>query len=279
MRFWFLGSSKRKGDYKGFYSENSKIIEFKAKDGEIFEVEIIENPSKELRETEDIVMKLIKTLTRKARGNLDELVEKKIFPYADILLIVRNKKNLEVVGYATGEYMENNKVVFLSSTMLLPKVQNRGIGTFLNHIIVKEGLKRNKFRTVYFVTRTPNPIVFATLASKIDIVPSIRGRKPSYTEVKIASKIASKWSPNCKFNPETFVIEGAYLCEPELIYNSDKVPWSHIEVVNKFCESYLRFKEKRGNAFVIVGKISPFLILKEAIKDKLKRSKVFKSLL
>ena len=45
------------------------------------------------------------------------------------------------------------------------------------------------------------------------------------------------------------------------------------EILDELCERHLGFKEKKGNAFVIVGRISLFSMLKETIKAKFSRRK------
>jgi len=243
------------------YSEESKIIKFKAKTGEVFEIEVIENPKMRLRDIKDKVINDIKDLTKEAWGDPRDLAEKWVY-LSDILTVARKEEKIR--GYATGRYIKED-VFLLSVTIVASKDRNKGLATFMNYAILrtawKNRIKKARwriwiwFQPFYIVFRTHNPILYEAISRKINVVPSLKGRQPSPREIKIATEVAHMLSPGHKFDPKTFVIEDAASSYPELIYKVDQIPWSSDKKVNEFCERHLKLTERKGNTFVVVGKV------------------------
>ncbi|RKY63594.1 MAG: hypothetical protein DRQ08_09335 [Candidatus Latescibacterota bacterium] len=245
-----------------FYSKESKIIKFKAKTGEIFRIEVIEEPNRKLKSIRSKVISDIKNLTKKVWGDPRDLAAQ-WFSLADVLLIARKEGNMK--GFATGKYLKDN-VVLLLGTVIIPDARNKGLATFMNTFILrlawKRILKKAKWKVwkwlqpLYLVFRTENPSLYEAISKKIRVVPSIKGLSPSHYEVKIATEVATMLSPNCEFDRDTFVIKKACSAYPELSYPQEKIPWARDKRINEFCERYLRLTEREGNIFVIVGRIS-----------------------
>ena len=247
-----------------FYSKESKIIEFKAKTGEYFDIEVIEEANVRLKDIKDKVINDIKFLTKEALGDPKDLAEE-WFHLSDILVIARREGKIR--GYAIGKYVRDT-LLFFPVTMVSPQDRNKGLAMFMNYTILTTAWRRRIkeagwkiwkwLRPLYIAFRTYNPILYKAVGKRIDVVPSIRGRTPSLQEIKIATEIANLSSLGCKFDPQTFVIEGALSPYPEL-FKSENIPWSLDKKIDEFFERHLKLTEEKGNVFVVVGKISKTL--------------------
>jgi len=246
------------------YSEESKIIKFKAKTGEFFDIEVVEEPKEKLKNIKDKVVGDISSITKRALGDPGDLA-KKWFYMADILAIARREGRIK--GYAIGKYIRDT-LFFFPVTMVLPQDRNKGLAMFMNYTILRmlwrRRIKKAKwriwkwFQPLYITFRTYNPILYRAISKRIDVVPSVKGRIPSPQEVKIAREVANLSSPEYKFDPQTFVIEGALSSYPELFKN-ENVPWTSDRRVNEFFEKHLKLSEKKGNVFVVVGRVPKLL--------------------
>ena len=182
---------------------------------------------------------------------------KKWLDLADVLILARF--NNQICAFATGKFLEDD-FVLLIATMVDPKYQNYGLSTFINSLIIKKAfwrkIKRGKFLgPLYFAFRTPNPILYASTAKKVRVIPSVNGIKPDSKEIGIFRKIVREFFPNLEYDQENLTVKGAYLPYPELVYQKDIIPWSRDERVNEFFEKNLKLTKREGNTMVVIGKV------------------------
>lgn len=231
------------------------------KNGEILDIEIILDPTETFADKKEIIVKEMRNITSKCWADFRD-VTFKWFDLADILLIV--KKGERIVAFSTSKFMEGDLIVFLS-TMVLPEFQSMNIAKTLQKITIKNFLIKNfriihfklwkHFKNLYFSYRTSNPRLIKAV-KRYNLALPINGCKPTLEEINIAKKVAKMFSPDCRFNSDSFVIEGAFKDNSDLIYEQEEIPWSNDEKIDKFCEEYLGYKEKKGNLFVVVGHLS-----------------------
>ncbi len=155
-------------------------------------------------------------------------------------------------------------LTFISS-MVRKEYQSRGITARASRINIKHhyyyllslGLASAisiLFRPVYFVFRTPNPRIYYSIC-KYNPFPSIVSpRACSTKELDMARRLVSALSPDCKFNEDTFVIEGA-LKNKGLYYSQHDYPKSKSPEINSYFERAIDYKNNCGNLQVIVGRI------------------------
>jgi len=241
-----------------FYCSDSKEKRFTSRDGDIFTIEIIDKPRIKLKENmKGIFINDVCKLAKVAWGDPGVFIDK-VFSLADIWLVAW--KGDELKGW-TAARIRNNVANFLSTT-ISPEVQQKGLASFLIRSVIKIGWWRNRgwklwewFSPFYLATRTCNPCVYESLSQKMPIFPSLKNRVPSKQELKIAIEVAHTFSPDNQFNPELFVIQGALVSCPDLIYRVDDIPWSSNSSVNQFLEERLELTKRKGNMLVIVGRV------------------------
>lgn len=229
--------------------------------GKSAELEIYRNTKAVSREKISEITRQVKEITESAWDDPGELVNKWL-ELADIIIIVKCDNHPS--AFAIGSYVDYD-IVSLVSTMVRPSLQNSGLSTHLNGLIIKNHfLTRFRFRRalkifapIYFVFRTPNPTLYASVNKKFSLFPSVSYREPSAKEIKVFNLIVKKFLADARVDRKTFVIKGAYSLYPNLIYKDKEIPWSKNETINNFFEKNLRLTKHEGNTMVVLGKISP----------------------
>ncbi len=266
------------------YTDKSRILFFTGRGGTRFNIEMFDPRHSALSEEEvDRVVNDMRIITRLSWGEWGETVQK-WFNLADLFLMARRADTHEMVGFATGRLVPEERLVILPSTMVIPGVQGEGLATFLNTAILKTGrntVLRNtpswkfwkELYSIYYAYRTRNPRAFGLAARRTDVVPSPRGRRPTHREISIAARVANMLSPNCVFNPETFIINLALADERQLL--ESETQWYGDPLIDDFCDRYLHLKDPlgklEGNLFVVVGHFNFWHELKEAVREKIRR--------
>ena len=235
----------------------------KLKSGDTFQLEIYSGLKKLSSEKKEELVNSMRKITSRSWHDFKEVTYLWL-EHADILLFVI--KDGELIAFSSNKFFSDELIVFLS-TMVLPEYQTLGIAKKLHAIAIgyfaKSQISRNgmkfwkNFSSIYFAYRTPNPRA-VNAAIKYDLSLPFHGRKPLEKELEMAKSVADIFSPTCHFDNKHFVIEGAFINSPELIYEEEAIPWSGDEIVDDYCAKYLDYKNKKGNLLVIVGRINPF---------------------
>lgn len=258
----------RNNKTSNLYCKDSKVVKFKAKTGEVFDIEIIEEPKEKLKKENYGVINDMRNITKTILGKAGGLIDKWFYS-ADFLLMARRSKNQESMGFSTGRYLDNN-LVLLHSSMIMPQVRHIGLAFYMNSIILRNILKlRLKgarwkfwrcFLPVYFGLRTPNPVVYEILSKNLRVFPSLTSEDPPHVIKNLAVKIAKTVSPECEFDIQKFVIKKAFSFFPELLYEVEEIPEAKDKRINDFFEQCLRLTKREGNALVVIGKL-PFPLI------------------
>lgn len=184
-------------------------------------------------------------------GDQEEFL-RKFIPQLDLVAIAEENNSIVAFSLAKTIIAKNYIAIAFFATRVLADYRNKGIAKKLleklsSRLIIKEKFLKlwNIFKPVYFVSITANPIVFAVMSKTLQIT----------TEVEIAEKFAQIFSPQNKFNRETFVLERAFLGSAEYYSDTQKIPWSNDESSNLFLEERLNLKNKTGNGLVFTGRI------------------------
>jgi hypothetical protein len=237
---------------------------------ERFNIEIYYKQNRSLQENKEFFLSIINDVTRDAWEEPSDLV-KKWFDLLDILVIAKQKDI--VCGFVIGNFMEEDFVLLVSS-MVRKNKQSIGLGLFINSIIINEGIKRRLFsfgsifkifKSFYFAFRTPNPILCSMVSSKTGVFPSMNRQEPTKKEIEIFDEIVSRFSPQAQIDKDNFIIKGAYLNYPKLIYEISNIPWSNNDKLNKFLDRRLKLTNREGNTMVIIGRVSFLRFIKNLL--------------
>ncbi len=160
-----------------------------------------------------------------------------------------------MLAYTLGGWLYPQKTAIIYSTVVKEAYQHKNLSNTLNFVLLKKLFLRNFFRRFYCVARTANPVVVAAMGKYMNAYPSPYRSSPDAQEVEIASEIAKMLSPDKEFNPQTFVIKKAFLQDGNLPKEFSNIP-HYSDKINSFCDRYLQYDKKEGDAFVIVGQAS-----------------------
>ncbi len=249
-----------------------KIIQ---KQNKANEIEVILNPKDAIKGDEkESIIREMERITIQAWEDFGDTVHK-WFNLADILLIA--KDNERIISFSTAKFENESLIIFLA-TMVHPSYQGLGLNKVFQNIIFKEFFKKKKkivgfkawkyLSNLYFSFRTANPRLVKE-ASKLHIALPIYGYRANYKEIEIARTVREMFSKEYQFDEKNFVIKGALRNKPNLIYTEDHVPWSHNKMIDEFCRQHLRYKEKEGNLFIIVGHLNFIQQLGMLIRSKI----------
>lgn len=229
---------------------------FKKIKGEIFAIELYYKSNKTLQADKKNVLKIMETITKDAWEDPDDLV-KKWFDLLDVFIIA--KKDGDVCGFVVGNFMKKDLVLLVASMVKIDK-QSIGLGSLINSIVIKTAIKKRGilkiFKPFYFAFRTPNPILYSMVSTKTNIFPSLSRETPTEKEKDIFNEIVNRFSSDAELDEDNFIIKGAYLNYPKLIYQKDDIPWSNNKEINSFLDKSLKLIDGEGNTMVIVGKIT-----------------------
>ena len=212
---------------------------------------IIENPHTCSRK--EWLLAEIKNLTREARGDFNSVIENIWFPNSEFCLFFENK-NSEIIAYSLAGWLEQHKVAIIYSTIVKEAYQEKGLSLLLNHKLIKKLFFNNFLKPFYLVARTANPIIIGMMAKYLNAYPSPFRKIASGEEIEITKKAVNSLSPECDFDSKNFVIKKAFGKDKELPSEFKKI-YYYSEEINKFCNTYLEYEKKEGNAFMVIGKV------------------------
>ncbi len=255
------------------YISTSKVINILAKlNGKIYSVEFIRNSHNEIAPLREIIVSDLKKVCTSAGQDPGDYVSKWV-SLADFLIVARY--NDEVIGFSIAHKYKADAVFFVA-TMIGKEHNNQSLGKFINYHLLRSFFWtrfRNPlifFRTLYFIFRTQNPILYSTWSKHTSLYPALtQNETPKDVKELAISFVQNTWG-NVKFDSDNFVIHNAYINTPGLAIKPNQVSWVNNVEINKLFEDRLHLSAGSIDALVIVGKVSKALqIATLAFKPKL----------
>ncbi len=202
------------------------------------------------------LIKILKEITSRAWADFGE-TPKVWLENTEYLVLVR-KGNDYIAFDAKG--VLGNDFIFLSS-MVWKEFQNKGIIKKASRISLKKHIVKTFFKNplkifkpLYFVFRTPNPILYESVVDFDPFPDILNNRKSEEKERELAIKIIELLSPGAKYDIESFVIEKA-LKNPDLFYSLETYPRTKNDKINDYFEKKINYSNNEGNLLIVVGKI------------------------
>ena len=246
--------------------EGGSVVKFRGKDGTIFSIEVIKDPDASLQSDKEAVLSEIRALTMKSWADPGDAAARWL-RQSHILLLARHSRRVH--GMATARYLGDD-VLFFPATIVLPESSNKGLGIFMNEMIIRAAFKnrvrKNNWKPwrwmqpIYVVFRTPSPRLYKMVSSRVNVVPSVSGRQPTDRELEIATEVSSTLCPGYRFDPQTFVNERADSSRSDLIYQPWQIPWSDDSIINEFFQRNLNLGRGEDKEFIVVGRVGLGLI-------------------
>jgi len=199
-------------------------------------------------------------------GYPQDIVKKDLLETKEGLMgVVRDGSKL--IGFSTVGWLRTSmcmsETLYLVFSSVSPQYQGVGVSTFVVATIISNIFKEKSMKEALLSLDTPNPVVLGLMAKVLRGIfpnPFRPGDQPNEEIRGLGKAIAAKMFPAQIFDDESFVVRERYLEYPGLIYLPDKVPQHSDGRVNDFCNSHLRYDEKRGNKFIVIGTIESEII-------------------
>jgi hypothetical protein len=245
--------------------DRDETLNYRSADGEVFEVEIVEEPSRLSGVDRERLISQMNSITSSAWAHADETVLRWL-EQSDIVLLASSHGIAQ--GLSTGRYLEED-VIFFPATMVAPDSANKGLAAFMNKTILLRAfryrIKKSGWRVwrwmkpIHVVFRTPNPIMYKIVSSRMRVFPSPWRKYPTPRELEIANRVATTLCPGFEFDANTFVSKRIGT-PSELVYDPSDVPWSGDVVVDDFFRENLEFGEGKEKEFIVVGTMGSRLL-------------------
>lgn len=190
---------------------------------------------------------------------------------ADLFLLANSKKLNSIIGFSLSHSYENDNIIYIAATMVIPQYQKKDVATkFVKKIVKTFFLKKIKYRLediflpFYLLFRTQNPSIYFDFQKyNLTLYPSFdQNVKIPKEIISIASKYAKILWPYASFDKETFVLKNAYKFHPDLALEPNHIHWSKNELINQEFKKRLNLDKKSYDALVIFVKINFFSAFK-----------------
>ena len=165
----------------------------------------------------------------------------------------------EYVGFSTaGQISPDKNLIYVASTMISEKYQNKGFASKLWMSSFKGALKLNinsLFKPVYFIFRTQNPKLYSILQRKTEIYPNFQNKQLKSSEKNMVIKASNFIWPNKELNVSEMILIDSCSEYPWLLPEISQINWSGNKQIDDFFESNLKLTKKGLDDFVVLGKI------------------------
>ncbi|OGC03561.1 hypothetical protein A2276_01450 [candidate division WOR-1 bacterium RIFOXYA12_FULL_43_27] len=258
-------------------------------------LEIVKDPGKALRHIRNQVVADLLEMFKLAwipvvtaspenldKQRMEEYLAKKCLDSADKLIIVRDEKTGEKLGFATitEEYHNGKPFYALGLTSLDPRLQNMRLSVLINKILIAEAWRENKHKfpdgRIPIIVRTATPKLLGALVEGLEEVwpnPFMVEEgtltptgEPAHLFAEAAEAISKQWSGETTFDQRTFVSYGALKETFGFTFIPEEIQWHRDERVNAFCRQHLGNPEE-GNAFIIMGYVSGAALRRSVWRD------------
>lgn len=200
-------------------------------------------------------------LTTDAYGEPGELLQRWL-SLADVMVVASQDGTPR--GFMMGRLLRPDVLLFIAA-MVHPVARRLGLLSYMSaYVVWVAWLARvrsagwrlwQSAQTLYLTFRTANPVLYSSVAKKVRLNPSPDCREVSSSETEIATLVARAYGVEDGFDRTTFVMHGALLPYPDLIYRPNRIPWCDDRAINDFFRELLRLEEMQGNDLVAVGKV------------------------
>lgn len=199
------------------------------------------------------------------------------FVKVEKLILVADRKTKEVIGFM-GLKKRNVQGRFpyhlIEVGMVHYNHQALGVASYMNRVLLGEALIESHLVPYILATRTANPIAIGGYASNMSECypdPLQRTDKAPLDFRAVAQDVAQYLCPENDFDPESFVIQEVYAQDSGMIYELDTIPNHRDPKVNSFVREKLGLEDRKGNAFVFVGRFDAGI--RDAYDKKLQKNK------
>jgi len=267
------------------YTQKSKIKEIKIEQNgkkEVFFVEIIKEPNKAL--DPEFKEKLIKDLHKLIDENWGdfgaEFLKIHLLPVYLMAIVTDNEGMVVGLASISKKMILKREIFYFEFTVIEKSLESKRLATIINSILIRKIIinlaLRLRFRLEFFLL-TPNMKVLGILSRladfiypdpyKYDLIKQQIDKADNETWIMANEIIKNSDNPNRKILRDGLVVVGSYDNTPWLKYNTRSAPKYRDEIVNKFGEKYLNYKEGSGNEFLVRLKVNFFRAIYLSIKE------------
>ncbi|RJR31180.1 hypothetical protein C4569_03050 [Candidatus Parcubacteria bacterium] len=239
--------------------------------------ELIKEPKKNLKNKE-VLAKEITDLIMLSWGNYDiEKIKNVFLNLEEVVLGYVGDELCFITGGGIDKIKYDRQSIYLyrigltvvkkmtldGESLWKKGIMSKGLFILLKHLFLK-----HPFRNFYVGIRTLDPVVFKFASKYLNaVVPNYKKNTiPTEKEKLIAKYISGKINPGCLFDENRFVVHNAFSNHIDLAINKiSELPNFKDEEIKKFFLENIDYK--KGDAFIIIGKINVIVLLKFKIKN------------